>query len=196
MVGPDLLRPRRCLRPRRRLGEVDGRRPPDDDRGARTGAGRLHAETPRAAGGRRPKISWPRAGGEAFVLDARDEGQYTGAVARGEGQGGARAWGRPSPLRQTLRPRERHLPLRRGAGAQAGGGWCARGQRRAGRRLLQRRGRCHGPALRVAPARVQEAGQLRRLVERVGVEGGSARRALSVEAGGNGVASMLQSPRS
>ncbi len=27
-------------------------------------------------------------GGEAFVLDARDEGQYTGAVARGEGRAG------------------------------------------------------------------------------------------------------------
>ena len=135
---------------------------------------------PRAAGGRTPKALLAASeGGRRF----RPRRARRGAVHRrrgaGRGQGGARAWGRPPPRRQPLRPRERYLPLRRGAGAEAAGGRCARGQRRARRRLLQRRGRRHGPALRVAPARLQESWPTTTARGTNGAQGGPARRALN-----------------
>ena len=37
--------------------------------------------------------------GGAFILDARDEAQYTGAIARGRGAGWPRPWSEAPPLR-------------------------------------------------------------------------------------------------
>jgi len=63
---------------------------------AGAGAGFKPARTDPAAFTPRPRPEWRReakdvlaaSGGGAFILDARDEGQYTGAIARGEGRAG------------------------------------------------------------------------------------------------------------
>ncbi|CAA9470356.1 MAG: Thiosulfate sulfurtransferase, rhodanese, partial [uncultured Rubrobacteraceae bacterium] len=173
VVGPDLLRPRPRLRPRRRLEEVDRRGPPGNLRSPKPRTRHLHPASPsrvarhrgrsprRERERRRPHPRRPRRGPVHRRRNAR-----LGAPGTRPRRG--------TPARGQPRSRGRHLPLEGRAGAEAAGG---RGFRRQGgprRRLLQRRGRGDRAALRDAPARLQEPRQLRRLVERVGRQGGPA----------------------
>ena len=69
-----------------------------------------------------------RAGKEdALVLDARDEGQYTGEIRRGEGTGRTHTGRRTSPCGQPHGSRDGDLSLRRKARKKAPGSGCAGG---------------------------------------------------------------------
>jgi thiosulfate/3-mercaptopyruvate sulfurtransferase len=106
-------------------------------------------------------------GGSAFILDARDEGQYAGAVARGEGRAG-RVPGAEhlhadtllDPKSGTFRSyRDLHVKLREAGVPEDRDepivAYCNGASRR----------RCRSSP---APTRLQESRQLRRLLERVG----------------------------
>ena len=106
-------------------------------------------------------------GGDAFVLDARDEGQYTGAVARGEGRAGRV----PGAVHPTLTASSTPMAAPFGPARSSSGGSGGRSPEDKDEPVVAYCncvGRRHGPALRFAPALLQEAANLRRLVERRG----------------------------